>query len=135
MAGSLTNYGEGKVLGELFGGTAFSTPATWYGGFFSAAPSDTSAGTELSGSGYARVSITNNTTNFPAVAAGDPVVNGVEIVCFTATGTLPDAVAFGLFDASSGGNLVVWATLNSNISISNGSVVRIPAGNLSLSLD
>lgn len=114
MAGSFTDYLEGKVLGHLFGGTSYSALATLYIGFFSAAPTDSSAGTELSGSGYSRKAVTNNTTNFPAVTAGQPVVNGVDIECFTASADHSDAVAVGIFDAATSGNLLAWAWLGND---------------------
>ena len=61
----LSKYAQPKVLGLIFGNTAYSVPATYYLAAFSTTPTD-QGGTELSGNGYARVSITNNTTNFPA---------------------------------------------------------------------
>lgn len=134
MAG-LTNYGEGKVLGHLFGGTTYAALATWYIGLFSVAPTDSTAGTELSGSGYARGAVTNNTTNFPAVTAGNPVVTGVDVTLFTSSGS-HTAVAMGFFDASTAGNLVAYAALTgSPVSIVNLDVVRVVAGQVSISLD
>src|SRR4249919_4122489 len=105
MAGSLTNYGEGKVLAHLFGGTTYAPEATWYIGLFSVAPTDSTAGTELTGGGYARGSVTNNTTNFPAA---NPAVNGVDVTLFTSSGS-HTAVAMGLFDASIAGTLVAYS--------------------------
>jgi len=131
MAGSLTNYGEGKVLGHLFGGTTYAPLATLYIGLFSVAPTDTTAGTELTGSGYARAAVTNNTTNFPAA---NPTVNGVDITLFTSSGS-HNAVALGVFDAVTGGNLVAYSTLITPQAIANLDVVRIVAGQLAISLD
>jgi hypothetical protein len=130
MPGSLTNYGEGKVLGHLFGATTYAPVATWYVGLFSAAPTDSTAGTELTGGGYTRAAVTNNTTNFPAA---NPTINGADITLFTASGS-HTAVAMGLFDAASGGNLVAYSTFTST-PIVNLDVVRIVAGQLSISLD
>ena len=106
MAGSLTNYGEGKVLGHLFGGTTYAAPATWYVGLFSVAPTDSTAGTELTGGGYARGAVANNTTNFPA---GNPTLTGVDVTLFTSSGS-HTAVAMGLCDAVTAGNLVAYST-------------------------
>jgi hypothetical protein len=131
MAGSLTNYGESKVLAHLFGGTTYAPVATWYIALFSVAPTDTTAGTELTGGGYSRAAVTNNTTNFPAA---NPTVNGADITLFTSSGT-HSAVAMGFVDAASGGNLVAYSTLTTPQSIVNLDVVRIVAGQLSVSLD
>ena len=130
MAGSLTNYGEGKVLAHLFGATTYAPVATWYIALFSVAPTDTTAGTELSGGGYSRAAVTNNTTNFPVAS---PTVNGADITLFTSSGS-HTAVAMGLCDAASGGNLVAYSTFTST-PIANLDVVRIVAGQLSIALD
>lgn len=114
MPGSFTDYGEDAILEHLFGGTTFVPLATWYIGFFSAAPTDSAAGTELTGNGYARKAVTNNTTNFPAVTAGNPKLLAVDTECFTATADHSDAVAVGLFDAATLGNLIAWAWLGND---------------------
>lgn len=114
MPGSFTDYGEDAILEHLFGGTTFAPLATWYIGFFSAAPTDSSAGTELAGNGYARKAVTNNTTNFPLVTAGNPKLLAVDTECFTASADHSDAVAVGLFDASTSGNLIAWAWLGND---------------------
>jgi len=100
-------------------------------GLFSAAPTDASAGTELTGNGYARAAVANNTTNFPAA---NPAVNGADITLFTSSGN-HSAVALGLFDASTAGNLVAYSTLTTPQAIVNLDVVRIVAGQLSIGLD
>jgi hypothetical protein len=46
------------------------TPATVYAALFSTLPTAAGGGTELSGGNYARVAITNNSTNWPAAVAG-----------------------------------------------------------------
>jgi hypothetical protein len=55
MAG-FTNYLEDKVMGHLFGSTAYTAP-TWYVGLLTAAPSDSAAGTPVAGGGYVRKAV------------------------------------------------------------------------------
>ena len=75
---------ELRILDSAFGGTAFTPDATLHIGLSSTDPGETgSTQTEPSGNGYARVAVTNNTTNFPA---GIPKDNGTVI-------TFPQAVA------------------------------------------
>ena len=62
MAG-FTNYLEDKVIGHLFGGTAYTAPTTWYAGLQTAAPSDSAGGTEVSGGAYARQAISWTSTS------------------------------------------------------------------------
>ena len=53
---SLTNFLETEVLDHVFGGNAYTAPTTLYFALFTAAPSDTGGGTEVSGTNYTRVS-------------------------------------------------------------------------------
>src|SRR5215212_10758593 len=79
---------------------------------YSVSPTDAAAGTELTGNGYARVSITNNTTNFPAA---NPKLNGTAITFPTATGNWSRAYSWQLLDNSTGGNRLYWGPLATNI--------------------
>lgn len=84
---------------------------------FSASPTDAGGGTEFTtgtAPAYARVALTNNTTNWPA---GNPKSNGTAITFPTATGDWPRAFAWGIFDASTAGNLLYWGPLATNIKI------------------
>jgi hypothetical protein len=110
---SFTNYLEGKVMDEVFGATAFSAPANLFVALHSAYPDEAGSGAELSGNGYARVSVANNTTNFPNYAS-DQKKNGAEIAFPQATGNWSEAVAVSIFDASSGGNMLARGWLGSD---------------------
>ncbi len=52
---SFTDYTENLVLNWLLTTNSATRPTAWYVGLFTAAPSDTGGGTEVSGNGYARV--------------------------------------------------------------------------------
>src|SRR3972149_591973 len=83
MAGSKSDFLENELLDHVLGNAAYAAPATVYFGLYSVGPSDVGGGTELTGSGYARIAVTNNATNFPA-ASGGAKSNG--------TGTKPVAL-------------------------------------------
>lgn len=109
MAGGKADYLEAAQLNEVLGGTAFGAPTDTYVALYSASPTDASAGTELTGNGYARVQKTNNTTNWPA---GNPKQNGTTITFPPATGSnWARAYSWQLLDASSGGNRLYWGPL------------------------
>lgn len=113
MAG-FTNYLEGKVLDLIFGATAYSVPGTIYAALFTTCPiDDGTGGTEVSGGSYARVAITNNTTNFPNATLGNPSTkkNGTVITFPTATANWGTVIGMGFYDASSAGNLLAWSPL------------------------
>ena len=109
MAG-FSDYLENKVLEHVFENSAYTAPSTLYAALFTVAPSDTGGGTEVSGGGYVRktaaftVSGTNPTT----------ATNGSAIEYPTATGNYGTVVAVGVFDASSSGNLLAYANLDSS---------------------
>lgn len=109
--GSFTDYLENNVLNHIFGGADFTRPATLHVGLFTTLPNDAgTGGVEVTGAGYARVAVTNNSTNFPA-ASGGSKSNGTQIQFAQATASWGNVKGFGIFDASSGGNLLVASYL------------------------
>jgi hypothetical protein len=54
MPGSKSNYLENKLLDHVYGGPDYPRPATVYVALFTAAPTDSGGGTEVSGSGVSR---------------------------------------------------------------------------------
>lgn len=107
---SKTNYERNRILNSRYGGDAYSPPATLYCALFSAAPTVSSGGTELSTGSYARVAKTNNDTNFPDAVAGVKS-NGTAVTFPAASAPQGTATHFGWFDASTGGNLLDFGTL------------------------
>ena len=134
MPGSLSNFLELEILDHVFGAAAYTAPATLYFALFTAAPTDTGGGTEVSGGSYARVGVTNNATNFPA-ASGGAKSNGAAITFPTATAAWGTVVAMGVFDAASSGNLLAWATLATSKTIANGDAPNFPVGDFDVTLD
>lgn len=126
MAG-FSDYLENKVLSYVFSGGSFSQPGTKYLALFTTAPTDAGGGTELSGSAYARQSCAFTTT-------GAQASNTSAVEWPTATGSWGTVVAVGVFDASSGSNLLAWNNLTASKTISTGDVFRINAGDLDIDL-
>lgn len=140
MAGSKSDYLEAKLLDHVLGATVFTTPSTVFIALFTASLSDSGGGTEVStsgGTGYARVSVTNNTTNWPNASGTSPTSksNGTTFTFPTATADWGTVVAFGIFDASSGGNLLYWATLNANKVVSNGDTASFSSSTITITED
>jgi hypothetical protein len=107
MAGFKSDYWSNKILGLIFGATAVTPPATLYCALFTVIPSPAgTGGTEVSGSGYARVAVTNNTTNFPSPTAQQ--VSNATVIDFgtPSGGGWGTIVAGGWYDAATGGNLL-----------------------------
>lgn len=113
MAGSMADYLEGKILDHVLGGGDFTRPASVYVGILTTAPTDSGGGVEVSGGAYARVALTNNATNWPASSGTNPTIkaNGTAVTFPRATAAWGTVQAFGIFDASTSGNLLFWGTL------------------------
>jgi hypothetical protein len=129
MAG-FSDYLEDKVLDHVFGGTAYTAPTTLYVALYTVAPTDTGGGTEVSGGAYARqtAAFTVSGTN-PTTAS-----NSAAIEYPTATANYGTVVAVGVFDASSGGNLLAYANLDTSKVVSTGDVFRFNSGDLDITL-
>lgn len=128
-----TNYAIQQVMTRLYGTTAYTPPATYYIGLSTTTPTQASTSnwnfTEptIGTNGYARQAVTNNTTNFTAIAvepsAGYSIQNGVAITWSSASTGAWSAGAnltyAGLWDAASGGNLWGYGPLNPVINVVN----------------
>lgn len=141
MAGSKSNYLENKVLDHVLGGSDYTRPATVYVALLTAVSSDGSTSTEV-GTGtwtnYARVAVTNNSTNFPA-ASGGSKSNGAAVSFGTATMSPTSAtvtvVGMAIYDASSAGNMLFWADLTVSKVINHNDPVQFDIGAIVLTED
>ena len=131
---SFSVYLENVLLDHVFGAAAFTAPATLYAAAYTANPSDSGGGTEATGGSYARVSITNNATNFPA-ASGGAKANGTDITWTTATASWGTITAVALLDASSGGNQICWDALATSKAVGDGDTLEIATGDFDITLD
>jgi hypothetical protein len=129
MAGSFTDYLEDKVLKHVFTNVAYTSPTTVYVGLFTVAPTDTGGGTEVSGSGYARKSAAFTVSGTATLAT-----NSAAIEFDAATGSWGTIVAIAVFDALTTGNMLAFADLTTSKTIATGDVLRIPTGDLDITL-
>ncbi len=134
MPGSFPDYLENRVLNHFFGATASTAPATLYLGLSTTTIADDGTNiTEPSGNGYARVAVTNNSTNFPA-ASGGSKSNGAIFTFPQASGSWGTIIDFFLSDASSAGNLFGYGTFSVAKAISSGDTLSIQIGQLTLTV-
>ncbi len=125
---SFTNFLETEILDHVFAGAAYSAPSTHYLGLFTSAPGETGGGTELSGSAYVRKAVAFTTS-------GNTTSNNAAVEFPTATGSWGTVTHVGVFDASTSGNLMAYATLSSSKTIDTGDVFRVPSGDLDITLN
>lgn len=128
---SFSDYTENLVLTWLFTGDSATRPTAWYVGLFTAAPSDTGGGTEVSGNGYARVATGTISVTGTATTATNSAAIEFSAASGGNWGTITHAA---VFDASSAGNMLAWAPLTTSRTINDGDVFRIPASSLTITL-
>lgn len=131
---SLSNYLELELLDHVWGGAAYSAPATLYVSAHSADPGETGANELASTGSYARVAVTNNLTNWPAASNGSKS-NGAAITFPTPTGGWVAITHFGVWDAATSGNFLGGGALDTpTAAISSGDTVQFAIGALTVSL-
>lgn len=107
---SATSYFENLILDAILGDDhGASIPDPVYVGLFTTEPDDGGNGDEVpsSGTGYARVEVANDSTNWPLATDGQKS-NGVTIQFPLAVSSWGDITHFGIFDEAEDGNLLVY---------------------------
>lgn len=137
---SMTDFLENKLLDWLLRAQAIGVTgasagagtglATAYIGLFTAAPSDTGGGTEVSGGSYARQSITSGLTAWAGTQSagstsassgtGGTTSNNNVVTFPTPSANWGSITHVGIFDAVSSGNLLFWAALTAAKTVNNG---------------
>lgn len=115
--GCMSDYLAHKLLDLMFGAVAYSAPATTYLSAFNGDPQG--AGSQLH---PARVSVTNNTTNWPAAALRTKKLGTLQAHASTSS-NLGTATHAAIHDASSGGNLL-FSTAITPVVIDGSSVAK-----------
>lgn len=131
MSGSFTDFAEDLVLKWLLTTGTATRPTQWHLGLFTTATGETGGGTEVSGNAYTRKAVTF------AVSGTSPTkaANSATVEFDTATGSWGTITHVGLFDAASGGNMLVHAELTTPRTIASGDILRVPVGDLEITLD
>jgi len=130
---AFSDFLEDKLLKHTFTNTAYTPPTTLYVGLFTAAPSDTGGGTEISTSstGYAR-----QTATFSVSGTSPTEANISSAIDFpTATADWGTITHLAVFDASTGGNMLAFSAATTSKTVANGDILRIPSGSLAIRLD
>jgi hypothetical protein len=138
---------RGQALG-LTGASAGagSGPTTLYIGLLTAAPTDSTAGTEVSGGSYARVAVTSSLANWAGTqAAGSTsastgtsgTTSNNNTITYSPSPTVSwgTVTAVGIYDSASGGSLLVYSALSLAKVINIGDLVTFPAGALTFQID
>lgn len=140
----MTISGASKYLEDIQLKWAFqatappAAPATVYVALFTTMPAeDGTAGVEVSptSTGYARVAVTGNATNWPISGTTPQQVQNASAVQFpTATASWGTVVGFGIYDAATAGNLL-YGNSFTGVAIGSGVTPQFNANQLTVTED
>jgi hypothetical protein len=121
-------------------------PTALFVGLVTGAENDAAGGTEVSGGSYARVSVTSALANWAGTQSagstaassgtGGTTSNNGAVTFPAPTANWGVCVGFGVWDASTSGNLLFYGALSVNKTINNGDAApSFAAGQLSIQID
>ena len=113
--------------------TPITKPTTVYVALCTTIPTSSTAGTEVTGGGYARVAVTTSATNF--TIATDVATSGIAITFPAATASWGTVVAYQFYDAATAGNPLFYGTLTTSQIISTGATPSFAAGQLTITMN
>lgn len=126
---ALTDYAENQIVDHMLRGATFTKPTTIAVALFTAAPSDTGGGTEVSGGAYARVTVGPSNTTWNATQGGTSGAssgttgltdNAAAIVFPAPTANWGTISHFAIFDATTSGNMLIHGALTTSKTVNNG---------------
>lgn len=128
---ALSDVAEKLLLDWLMTTGTATRPTAWYVALYTAAPSDSGGGTEVSTGGYTRQSVT-----FDAAATPGGTTSNNNVVQFTASGANYGTVThIGIHSASSGsGNLLWHGAMTASRVVNDGDTLEFSVGNIDLTI-
>jgi hypothetical protein len=127
---ALSDYAEKLLLDWAMTTGSATRPTAWYVALYTAAPSDSGGGTEVSTGGYTRQSVA-----FGAASSPGGTTSNTGAVSFTASGANFGTVThIGIFDNSSGGNLLWHGSMTASKTVNDGDTLEFSIGNIDLTL-
>lgn len=143
---AMTDYLENKLIDQIFRGQAYTFPGTVYVALFTANPTDSAAGTEVTGGSYARVAVVGSLANWAGTQAAASTVassgtGGTTSNNGTITFPAPTAnwgviTGIAICDALTAGNELFFGALTTSKTVNNGDAApSFAAAALSLQID
>lgn len=126
---ALSDYAENEILDHLLGTGAYTMPSQVYMALYTAAPNDAGGGTEVAGNNYSRQAI-----DFGAASSGS-AANSAAVTFTCSGGNWGTVTHFGLFDASTSGNLLVHGALTASREILDGDEQVFAIGDVTVGAD
>ena len=153
---AMSDFLENKIIDWLFRAQAIGVtgasaaagtgPTSLFIGLYTANPTDVAGGTEVSGGSYARVTVSSSLANWAGTQGAATTVassgatgttsNNASITFPAPTANWGVVTGFGIFDASSAGNMLFYGALTTSKTVNNGDAApTYSAAALSLQID
>ena len=126
---AMSDYLELKFLDHFTGTASTTAPSAVYLGLAVGSIADNAGGTELSGSNYSRKAITF------AVASSGAISSNASVEFDPATGSWGTVAYWGIWDASTSGNLLFHGAFTASKAIASGDILKVASGSLTISAD
>jgi len=129
--GAFSDYLETKLLDYTLRGTGYTAPTSVWVGLCTGACSSDSTAAEADAGTYARKQIT-----FDAASTSSIKSNSATITFDPATGTSWGVISgYGIYDASSSGNLMYYSTLSTPVTCNVGDTLEFAGSAITVTLD
>jgi hypothetical protein len=134
---AFTNYLEDAIIQHLFRTGSFAKPTVLSIALFTAVTAgEAGTVTEVATGSYGRVDCNPLDANWAASVGGNGTTSNIVAVTFPeATADWGTVTHFGLYDAHTAGNLLVFAALTIARTITTGSTPSFAAGTLTIQVD
>ena len=125
----LTEHLEDRIIEYFLRNTPDTQPTSWEVALWQSDPGDASlpVGSEVTGTGYARVAITFS------VPSSGVTQNSANLVFPVAGGAWTTATHVAVFDNL--GNFFLRGSISPSVTVASGQQLTIPAGNFELTVD
>ena len=133
---AMTDYLESQIGNLLLRTQVAWKPAAIYVALFTSATTDAGGGTEVSGTGYARVQVTQADAQWNAPSAGNGLFDNVNDIQFgSPTANWGTISHFAIYDAVTAGNMLIHGALTTPKTVNSGDPApKIAAGALDITL-
>jgi len=122
----MSDYLELKFLDHFLSVASTSSPSAVYLGLATGSIGDDASGSELTGNNYSRKAIT-----FASASSGS-IASNSAVEFDPATGSWGDVSHWGIFDASSSGNLLFHGSFTASKTIASGDILKVASGSLTI---
>lgn len=127
---ALSDHAENLLLNFLMTTGTATRPTNWYLALYTAAPNDAGGGTEVSGNGYSRQSVSWDT----ASGTGGTTSNSGAVTFTASGGNFGNVTHIGIFDASTSGNLLWHGAMAASKQVNAGDSIQFATGSIDLTI-